>query len=56
MCQTALIDWFDMVKDQSYGVDAVKKAALDKELVKITLSFIDTAEVERKLLIIKAMD
>ena len=41
-----------MVKDQNYHVDAVKKAALDKELVKITLSFIDTAEVEKT----KAMD
>ena len=48
----ALVDWFDMVKDQNYHVDAVKKAALDKELVKITLSFIDTVEVEKT----KAMD
>lgn len=52
----ALIDWFNMIKDQTYYTDEVKKTALDKELVKITLSFIDTAEVERKLLIIKAMD
>lgn len=48
----ALVDWFDMVKDQNYHVDAVKKAALDKELVKITLSFIDMVEVEKT----KAMD
>ena len=48
----ALVDWFDMVKDQNYHFDAVKKSALDKELVKITLSFIDTVEVEKT----KAMD
>lgn len=52
----ALVDWFSMVKDQNYRVDAVKKAALDKELVKITLFFIDRAEIERKLLIVKAMN
>ena len=41
-----------MIKDQTYYADEVKKTALDKKLVKITLSFIDTVEVEKT----KAMD
>jgi predicted nucleotidyltransferase len=52
----ALVNWFDMIKDQNYHVDVVKKAALDKELIKITLSFIDEAEIKKKLLILKAMN
>lgn len=52
----ALVDWFSIIKDQNYRVDVVKKATLDKELVKITLFFIDRAEIKKKLLIVKAMN
>lgn len=52
----ALVDWFDMVKDQIYYTDEAKKAVLDKEIAKITLSFIDEVEIKKKLLILKAMD
>lgn len=52
----ALVDWFDMVKDQIYYTDEAKKAVLDKEIAKITLSFIDEVEIKKKLLTLKAMD
>ncbi len=52
----ALINWFKMVKDQSYYVDETQKTILDKEITKITLSFIDEAEIKKKLLTLKAMN
>lgn len=52
----ALISWFKMIKDQNYYVDETQKAILNKEIIKITLSFIDEAEIKKKLLILKAMN